>query len=351
MKTLALPSVGKALESLDRLAADIKNAPSFKALDSIATAAAMLQKTFGPVREVADRAGEVWTSAEIRMASELERLPKAIGSRGRLAGRDSSGGTRVQPPENLPEPRPTLAELGIDRGRASRAKQLMAIPGKVRDRYIKELKYEGLGVTPNAILKKHKEDQREHKRKAYAARVCKTDSAESLTALIEAEEKFAVIYADPPWEFSVYSGKGNNRTPDYETMSPQAIAALPVAELADDDCVLMLWTSGPLLAVAMETIKAWSFTYKTIGFVWVKPSIGLGYWTRAETELVLLATKGSPLRLNEDVRQVLNAPAGEHSEKPEEVRKRIERLLPGKYLELFARKRDVPSWVTWGNEV
>ena len=63
----------------------------------------------------------------------------------------------------------------------------------------------------------------------------------------------------------------------------------------------------------------------------------MGYWTRANTEFCLLATKGAPLRLAEDIHQVVLAPVGEHSAKPQEVRSRIERLLAGPYLELFAR--------------
>jgi N6-adenosine-specific RNA methylase IME4 len=63
----------------------------------------------------------------------------------------------------------------------------------------------------------------------------------------------------------------------------------------------------------------------------------------------LLAVKGKPKRLEMDVREVIFAPVGRHSEKPDEVRRRIERLV-GPGLELFARKSD-PVWVTWGNEI
>jgi len=76
----------------------------------------------------------------------------------------------------------------------------------------------------------------------------------------------------------------------------------------------------------------------------------MGYWTRANTEFCLLATKGAPLRLAEDIHQVVLAPVGEHSAKPQEVRSRIERLLAGPYLELFARHA-IPKWTVWGNEV
>jgi N6-adenosine-specific RNA methylase IME4 len=77
---------------------------------------------------------------------------------------------------------------------------------------------------------------------------------------------------------------------------------------------------------------------------------GTGYATRANTEVSLLATRGSPRRLSADVHQVVIAPVGEHSAKPDEVYKRIERLYPGPYLELFAR-RERDGWTRWGNEI
>ena len=76
----------------------------------------------------------------------------------------------------------------------------------------------------------------------------------------------------------------------------------------------------------------------------------MGYWTRANSEVCLLATKGNPKRINADVRQVIQAPLREHSRKPECIYERIERLVDGPYLELFARNRR-DGWTSWGNEV
>ena len=107
---------------------------------------------------------------------------------------------------------------------------------------------------------------------------------------------------------------------------------------------------------AFEVIRAWGFEYKTCAFVWVKTTkdesrfaTGMGYWTRANAEICLLATRGSPKRINADVHQVISSPRTEHSRKPEEVATRIERLVPGPYLELFAR-RPREGWSLWGNE-
>src|SRR5215471_13812779 len=123
---------------------------------------------------------------------------------------------------------------------------------------------------------------------------------------------YKVIYADPPWTFATYSRKGKGRSPEayYDCMTLAEIKALPVAEWAAEHCVLLLWTTDPLLEKAFEVIRAWGFTYKTVGFYWAKlkkaaasPTYdkssfftGLGFWTRANPEPCLLATRGSPRR-------------------------------------------------------
>jgi N6-adenosine-specific RNA methylase IME4 len=182
---------------------------------------------------------------------------------------------------------------------------------------------------------------------------------------------FGAILADPPWHFQSWAAGRNNgdpvptytpaRTPDYETMREKEIAALPIGELAADDCALFLWTCWPVLEQSLRIIKAWGFIYKTCAFSWMKadpyrlfaddktPFAGLGYWTRANTEPCLLATRGRPKRLNADVRQGIIAKRREHSRKPDCVHERIERLVAGPYLELFAR-RSRPGWTSWGNQ-
>ena len=77
--------------------------------------------------------------------------------------------------------------------------------------------------------------------------------------------------------------------------------------------------------------------------------MGLGYWTRANSEVCLLATRGNPKRLDKGIRQGILEPIREHSRKPDCVHKRIERLVAGPYLELFARQSR-PGWSSWGNE-
>ena len=84
--------------------------------------------------------------------------------------------------------------------------------------------------------------------------------------------EYRLIYADPPWSFATYSRKGKGRSAEahYDCMSLADIKALPVAEWAAPDCVLLLWATDPLLDKAMDVIRAWGFTYKTVGFCWAK---------------------------------------------------------------------------------
>ena len=170
---------------------------------------------------------------------------------------------------------------------------------------------------------------------------------------------YKVIYADPPWHFKSHSSKGDGRnaTQHYDCMSISDICKLPVSDLADDNCVLLMWCVDPMLPEALEVIKAWGFKYKTVGFTWAKQNkndmgmfTGLGYWTRSNPEMCLLATKGKPSRLSKSVRQLIHAPRQEHSRKPDEIYTRIEQLLPGPYVELFAR-REREGWDSWGNEL
>lgn len=190
------------------------------------------------------------------------------------------------------------------------------------------------------------------------------------------EGRYAAILADPPWHWKSWSDFADNPkafaqisdsrsvAKHYSLLSNDEIAALPVSDLAAPDCVLFLWFCWPQLRHALDVIDAWGFTYKTCAFAWMKANprqidlfredadvdMLLGYWTRANSEACLLATRGKPKRLAADVRQGIIEPRREHSRKPDCVHERIERLVAGPYLELFARQTR-PGWTAWGNEV
>lgn len=176
-----------------------------------------------------------------------------------------------------------------------------------------------------------------------------------------------LLLADPPWEFMTYSGGAvPQRAPEqhYPVMSLDELKALPVADLMAKDSGLVMWFIDSHLDQALALGRHWGFTFKTILFVWVKVGkkdpnvrpITMGHWSRKQTEIALLFTRGKPKRLDAGVRQlietddhVIHAPRREHSRKPDEQFERIERLVAGPYAELFARKHR-PGWVVWGNE-
>lgn len=173
-------------------------------------------------------------------------------------------------------------------------------------------------------------------------------------------QKYKVIYADPPWHYRVWSKKGDGRSAEahYPTMNMEDIKKLPIAQIADRDAALFLWVTFPLLQEAWSVMKAWGFTYKSVAFVWIKQNRksdalfwGMGYWTRANAEICLLATRGHPKRVARNVHQVIFSHIEEHSKKPDEARRRIEQLMGDvPRIELFAR-RTSPGWDVWGNEV
>lgn len=182
---------------------------------------------------------------------------------------------------------------------------------------------------------------------------------------------YRIIYADPPWRFKNWSmsqlsergekwARKNGRSP-YPVMTTDDICKLPVQEIADKDSLLYLWATGPKMLDAEMVCKAWGFNIVThFGFVWVKqnPSgigwhFGLGYYTHANVENVIIARRGKGVpRIDKGVSQLVFYPRGEHSAKPPTVAGRIERLHGDvvERVELFARK-EVEGWDCWGNEV
>ncbi len=175
-------------------------------------------------------------------------------------------------------------------------------------------------------------------------------------------KKYNVIYADPPWAFRVWSEKGKERSADkhYSCMTLDDLKQMPVNSItAGDDLALFMWATFPMLREALELIEAWGFEYKTIAFCWVKQNKnsdgifkGMGYYTRSNAEICLLATRGRVLeRKSRSVSSVIISHIERHSKKPAETRDRIVELfgdLPR--IELFARET-TPGWDCWGNEV
>ena len=177
------------------------------------------------------------------------------------------------------------------------------------------------------------------------------------------KKKYNIIYADPPWKFKYYSKDvtkvKDSRAPDmhYGCMSSDDIYKLPVQDITDENCVLMMWVTYPLLKEGIKTMEEWGFTYKTCGFSWIKKNKksdslfwGMGYWTRANNEICLLGTKGKPKRHSRGVHQVVMSKIQRHSQKPDVVKDRIVELCGDvPRIELFARQA-TKGWDVWGNE-
>jgi N6-adenosine-specific RNA methylase IME4 len=175
-------------------------------------------------------------------------------------------------------------------------------------------------------------------------------------------KKYQIIYADPPWSYKTYTkGSGNgNVLNHYETMSAVDIQKLKVKDIAERNSVLLMWATMPCLPQAIETMEWWGFSYKTVAFVWVKKNKksihtnfwGLGHYTRANAELLLLGTKGTGLpRISKSIHQIIETPIEQHSKKPDIVRDKIVQLFGNvTKIELFARQ-SVESWDSWGNEI
>lgn len=177
--------------------------------------------------------------------------------------------------------------------------------------------------------------------------------------------KYDVILADPPWHFRNFSAdapgmiheRSRGAAKHYGTMLTKDICKLEIP--ATDNAVLFLWACWPLLPDAMQVIEAWGFEYKSLAWTWIKANktgwgffTGMGYYTRANSEPCLLATRGRPSKpKNRSILSLIYAPVMQHSRKPDEQYRKIEALYPkANYLEMFARRKR-PGWDTWGNEV
>lgn len=177
--------------------------------------------------------------------------------------------------------------------------------------------------------------------------------------IFNTDKKYNIIYADPPWTYRDKAKAGNRGACcKYDVMSIEDIKNLPVKKLADEDSMLFMWVTMPMLYDCFTVIESWGFDYRTCAFVWIKQNKkseslfwGMGNWTRSNAELCLFATKNKPKRQSARVHSVVLSKIREHSRKPDEVRERIVELcgdLPR--IELFARQ---PSngWDCWGKEV
>lgn len=163
-------------------------------------------------------------------------------------------------------------------------------------------------------------------------------------------QRWSTILADPPWDVNQKGARG--AVQHYNLMTLDRIKAMPVADLAANDAHLWLWVTNSTLREGYDVAEAWGFTVRS-PLTWVKFRLGLGNYLRNSTEHLLFCTRGkAPVQFRSQPTWI-NAPVTDHSHKPEEQYALIERVSPGPYLELFARRRppSTSDWSVWGNQI
>lgn len=308
------------LSKASQMLANVKNASDAKRLRDMASAAEHYAKKAKLSNDISDHAHSIKMEAEAMLGKYLKDNPKNVGGNPQLV--DASTGS------------PTLQEIGLTKQESVDAQFLHALKEKEPEVFTQ--------VRNNEMSLS--QARREVKKKELSKSDMPLPSG-----------KYKVIYADPPWSYndkcddgSIQSGGAEKH---YPSMTILEMCSLPISDLAEDNAVLFLWVTTPLLYDAEPVFKAWGFDYKTC-FVWDKVKHNMGHYSSVRHEILLLCTRGSctpeVVKLFDSVQVVEKT--SKHSEKPEEFRKIIDTLYPnGKRLELFSRKA-VDGWERWGNE-
>lgn len=295
-------------------------------------------------RDLIAKATEIRLRAE-RRSGELLRSMAAAGERAKVGRPKDNSPPEVTISGEAEDPK-TLEDLGITKNQSSAWQALADMPPNQFEKRIEEsvkhvLNSVEMTPTEKAHIKKEKRAERER------------ELADKLRSL--PEEKFGVIYADPPWRFEPYSREsGMDRAADnhYPTNETEKIATLPVKTIAADDCVLFLWSTVPMLVDALLVMEDWGFSYRS-HVVWEKDRLGTGYWFRNMHEILLVGTRGSiPAPApGEQWHSVIKSAVGEHSEKPEVFAELIEHYYPNlPKIELYRRGEPRTDWKGWGLE-
>lgn len=275
-----------------------------------------------------NRAAELKLYAERRLGESLRRTVR------------KGGPPKSQREASLPE--------GISRAQSHRLQLVASVPESRFEAHVTDVKARGDELTSSGVRKLAQEIRRESHLRAISDANTTEYSAVSLEALVERGERFATIYADPPWQYRNRRSNGAAAN-HYPTLSIDEIAALPVSQLAADAAHLHLWTTNAFLFEARGIVEAWGFEYRSC-FVWVKPELGVGNYWRVSHEYLLLGVRGSAPFLRNDQKSWAELGRTRHSEKPHAVRQIIETVSPAPRLELFARSSK-PGGTVWGNEI
>ena len=328
--TVLRDGVVKALNDSSQRLAIAVTIPQHKVIADLASAQEVFATRQRLGEDVIGYAYSIKIDALAGLGELMEQAPKATGTRGQLKGRGVIGGLHHNPPIKT---FPTLAEQGVDKQTAHLARKLAALTD----------------VERNAVKARDK----------TLAEVSRTKTAEARSVRLSLPDaKYRLIYADPPWAYrdgvgvagSVQCGPG--AAMKYPTMSIAELCNLNVKDICDDDAVLFLWVTSPLLFECQPVIKAWGFSYRA-SFIWDKVKHNHGHYNSVRHEFLLVCVRGSgvpDVPTQHDSVQVIERTG--HSEKPERFRELIDEMYPtGKRIELFARRPPRLPWQGWGNEL
>jgi N6-adenosine-specific RNA methylase IME4 len=336
-----LAAVERAYEDGIRELALLRDGEELLALDARARVLAIERLLPRLLRERAD-----YLKAQQRLAELRLRLERHLGRWLREHVNHSGGGDRRSVSArgtavgDLPE--------GVSRNQSSRYQKLAAISEETFEYLVTNARDTRRELTTESMLKWAARIRSGNDATTEIITPSPTGTVSDLGELIQRQMRFGTIYADPPWDYDNRGTRGA-AVDHYPPMGLGELAALPLRELAADDCHLHLWTTNAFLFECSRLLAAWGFEYKSL-FVWAKPQIGLGNYWRLAHELMLLGVRGRLPFRDQSQRSWQTYPRRRHSEKPEEVRSIIERVSPGPYLELFGR-RTAPGWIVFGNQI
>ena len=245
-----------------------------------------------------------------------------------------------------------LADLGVTKSESSRAQKLASIQQPVFEAFVSECVESQREATAAAALRSvvATPDESLPEGDVIEQRPADCGDGRIVRDLRELTDdgQYGCIYADPPWP---YQNQGTRAATSnhYRSMSLEEIAALPIEKLAADAAHLHLWTTNAFAREALDLIVAWGFVPKSC-LVWVKPQMGLGNYWRVAHEFLVLGVRGELCFADRSRRSWIEAPRTRHSAKPDEIRKLVEQVSPGPYLELFGRQR-VAGWTVWGDQI
>lgn len=319
MNDFALTKIDGARHLLDQA----KSVEDVKAVADMAECARIYARRAKASIEVINRAVAIKLMAERRAGEMLSEMNLKPGKK--------ANGSKALPKE-------------ISKIQSSRWQQGAKVPEKAFRNYVLNCNNAGKEATSAGLYKL----ANHHAPKNGAKQPTIEGICTDLSELISAGQKFGTIYADPPWNYDNQSTRAAASN-HYGSMTVAELCALPICKLSAAKCHLHLWVTNAFLFSAPEIFKAWGFEFKS-SFVWAKPQIGIGNYWRNSHELMLLAIKGGQTAISKSERSWIECGRGMHSSKPEQVRRSIEKLSPGPYLELFGRAPKT-GWTVFGNQI